>query len=111
MCPKVKFKKDIEKEKEEIDNNSKKEESKKSNNISLSNTFLKTNKTNENNNAFNTNNNNNKPVSFFTPINNFNKKRLTQNNTNINQDEDLITSVKKIFLYNSKNKSGKESID
>jgi len=111
MCPKVKFKKDIEKEKEEIDNNSKKEDNKISNNISLSNTFFKTNKTNENNNTLNTNYNNNKPVSFLTPINNFNKKRLTQNNTNINQDEDLISSVKKIFLYNSKNKSGKESID
>ena len=59
----------------------------------------------------NTNYNNNKPVSFLTPINNFNKKRLNKNNTNINQDEDLISSVKKIFLYNSKNKSGKESID
>ena len=111
MCPKVKFKKDIEKEKEEIDNNSKKEENKISNNISLSNTFFKTNKTNKNNNTFNINYNNNKPISFSDPINNFNKKRLTQNNTNINQDEDLISSVKKIFLYNSKNKSGKESID
>ena len=98
MSPKVKFKRDIEKEKEE------KEENKVSNNISLRNTFLKTNKDKENINIFK--NNKEKKNLFFTPINtNIIKKLNNINKININQSEDLINSVKKIFLYNSKNKA------
>ena len=98
MSPKVKFKRDIEKEKEE------KEENKVSNNISLRNTFLKTNKDKENINIFK--NNNEKKNLFFTPINTNRIKKLNnKNKISINQSEDLINSVKKIFLYNSKNKA------
>lgn len=97
MSPKVKFKKDIEKEKKE-----KEEENKLNNTISLRNSFLKTSKDNEINNIFK--NNNDKMNILLTPINNNRKKKLKLNNIPINQSEDLINSVKKIFLYNSKNR-------
>ena len=105
MSPKVKFKKDIEKEKEEKD-----EENKVSNNITLRNSFLNNNnKGNENNNNIkNLNENYYKKIDlFFTPIHNRKKKLITRNNDDI-QSENLINSVKKIFLYNNKNKMGIE---
>ena len=104
MGPKVKFKKDIEKEKEE-----KEEENKVSNNISLRNSFLKTSKEKESSNIFK--NNKEKMNLFFTPINTNRVKKLNNiNKININQSEYLINSVKKIFLYNSKNKAITEQI-
>ena len=110
MSPKVKFKKDIEKEKEEKE---KDEENKGSNNISLKNTFLNNNnnKEIENNTNINNINNNtkyyNKINLLFTPIHN-RKKKLNLKINNDNQNENLINSVKKIFLYNSKNRMGTE---
>ena len=102
MSPKVKFKKDIEKEKEEKE---KDEENKVSNNISLRNSFLKDSKGNENN----INLNYNKKIDLlFTPIINRKKKLNAKMNNDNNQSENLINSVKKIFLYNSKNKKGIE---
>lgn len=95
MSPKVKFKKDIEKEREE-----KEEENKLNNTISLRNTFLKTSKINETTNIFKKNND--KMNLLFTPINKNRKKILKLNN--INKDEDLINSVRKIFLYNSRHR-------
>ena len=102
MSPKVKFKKDIEKEKEEKE---KDEENKVSNNISLRNSFLKDSKGNENNNNLNYNK---KIDLLFTPIINRKKKLNAKMNNDNNQSENLINSVKKIFLYNSKNKKGIE---
>ena len=99
MSPKVKFKKDIEKEREE-----KEEENKLNNTISLRNTFLKTSKINETTNIFKKNND--KMNLLFTPINKNRKKILKLNN--INKDEDLINSVRKIFLYNSRHRVGAE---
>lgn len=95
MSPKVKFKKDIEKEREE-----KEEENKLNNTISLRNTFLKTSKINETTTIFKKNND--KMNLLFTPINKNRKKILKLNN--INKDEDLINSVRKIFLYNSRHR-------
>ena len=95
MSPKVKFKKDIEKEREE-----KEEENKLNNTISLRNTFLKTSKINETTNIFKKNND--KMNLLFTPINKNRKKILKLNN--IDKDEDLINSVRKIFLYNSRHR-------
>ena len=95
MSPKVKFKKDIEKEREE-----KEEENKLNNTISLRNTFLKTSKINETTNIFKKNND--KMNLLFTPINKNRKKILKLNN--INKDEDLMNSVRKIFLYNSRHR-------
>ena len=108
MSPKVKFKKDIEKEKEEKE---KDEENKFSNNISLRNSFFN-NKVNENNTKTNNINNlntkyNNKINILFTPIHN-RKKKLNIKINNDNQNDNLIDSVKKIFLYNRKNKIGNE---
>ena len=113
MCPKVKFKKDIEKEKEkekekeENDFNSKNEENK----TGLRSSFLKKNKANENISTFTNTYNSKKYDLFFTPVNKNRKKKLFPNTTNGNQSEDLINSVKKIFLYNSKNKAETENAD
>ena len=119
MCPKVKFKKDFEKEKEKEkeenlindynDYNLKIDESKIKNNINFRNTFLKTNLSNEKYQDLNNNNNNDKSNLFFTPVNKNRKRKLLLNNNTTNQSEDLINSVRKIFLYNSKNKTGNES--
>ena len=95
MSPKVKFKKDIEKEREE-----KEEENKLNNTISLRNTFLKTSKINETTTIFKKNND--KMNLLFTHIKKNRKKILKLNN--INKDEDLINSVRKIFLYNSRHR-------
>ena len=104
MSPKVKFKKDIEKEKEEKE---KDEENKVSNNISLRNSFQINNKGNENNNNItninNLNNNYYKKIDLFlTPIHK-SKKKLNTKVNNDSQNDNLINSVKKIILYNSKN--------
>ena len=110
MCPKVKFKKDIEKEKNIInDTNFLRTENSKVNNITnLKNSFLKTSKDNETGNLFNITNS--KKVDLMMTHNNDNrKKNLIENNNNRNESQDLINSVKKIFLYNSKNKIGTES--
>ena len=115
MSPKVKFKKDILKEKEEKEEENKENNNESfrntSNSISLRNTFLRTSRGNENNNIF-THKNNNKNIKdfelLFTPMNTNKKKKLTDRNPNTNQSEDLINSVKKIFLYNRKNKVGTE---
>ena len=70
----------------------------------MRNAFLKINKDKENINIFK--NNNEKKNLFFTPINTNRIKKLNnKNKISINQSEDLINSVKKIFLYNSKNKA------
>jgi hypothetical protein len=120
MSPKVKFKKDIEREKEDSINNSfnmtnmsnskinfnntvRIEDNKESNNTSLGKTFLKTNKIkrDENDAIYNI-----KKISLLnTPINPNTKRSLYgSNNINANQSVNLINSVRKIFLYNSKNK-------
>ena len=117
MCPKVKFKKDFEKEKEKEkeenqinDYNLKIEESKLKNDKNIRNTFLKTSFENEKYKDLNINNNDNKFDLFFTPINKNRKRKLLLNNNTTNKSEDLINSVKKIFMYNnSKNKIGIES--
>ena len=114
MCPKVKFKKDFEKEKEKEkeenllnETNSKIEEHKK-NNLNFRNAFLKTSFTTEKSKDFNVNSNNNDKFNLlFTPVNKDRKRKLLLNNK-ANQSEDLINSVRKIFLYNSKNKTGIE---
>jgi len=121
MSPKVKFKEDIEREKERekedsINNsfnmtnmsNSKInayntiriEDNKESNNTSLGNTFLKANKASkdENDSIYNIKKNS----LLYTPINPNTKRSL--NTINANQSDNLINSVRKIFLYNSKNK-------
>ena len=120
MSPKVKFKKDIEREKEDSINNSfnmtnmsnskinfnntvRIEDNKESNNTSLGNTFLKTNKIkkDENDTIYNFKKNS----LLNTPINPNTKRSLYgSNNINANQSVNLINSVRKIFLYNSKNK-------
>ena len=120
MSPKVKFKKDIEREKEDSINNSfnmtnmsnskinfnntvRIEDNKESNNTSLGNTFLKTNKIkkDENDTIYNFKKNS----LLNTPINPNTKRSLYgNNNINANQSVNLINSVRKIFLYNSKNK-------
>ena len=126
MSPKVKFKRDIEREKEKekedsINNsfnmtnmsNSKInvnktlsiEDNKESNNTSLRNTFLKGNKRNkdETDTIYNVKKNS----LLFSPINPNTKRSLygSNNNTiNANKGANLINSVRKIFLYNSKNK-------
>ena len=124
MSPKVKFKEDIErereKEKEDSFNNSFNmtnlsnskinannimtiEDNKESNITSLGNTFLKTNKNNKdgNNTLYNAKKNN----LLYTPINPNGKRSLYGSKTiNAEQSDNLINSVRKIFLYNSKNK-------
>ena len=120
MSPKVKFKKDIEKEKEDSINNSfnmtnmsnsksnfyntiRIEDNKESNNTSLGNTFLKTNKNKKDGND--TIYNIKKKSLLNTPINPNTKRSLFDNYTiNANQSVNLINSVRKIFLYNSKHK-------
>jgi len=120
MSPKVKFKKDVEKEREKEkeeniinENNYLRTEENKTNNITnLRNSFLKTSRGNETGNLFNISHSR-KIDLMMTPINNNRKKKLQDNNninsnTNTNQSQDLINSVKKIFLYNSKNRIGTE---
>ena len=124
MSPKVKFKEDIErereKEKEDSFNNSfnmtnmsnsrinanntiRIEDNKESNNTSFGKTFLKTNRINKdgNNSLYSIK----KKSLKYTPIILNNKGSLYENNTiNANKSVNLINSVRKIFLYNSKNK-------
>ena len=79
------------------------EDNKESNNTSLGNTFLKANKINKdgNNSLYSIK----KKNLIYNPINLNNKRSLYENNTiNVNQSVNLINSVRKIFLYNSKNK-------
>ena len=109
MSPKVKFKKEIKKEKEE--NNSgensflKTEENRVSNNTSLRNTFLKTSGFEKDNiinlKQFNTKK---KYELMFTPIYNNRRIKLIVTRNNEKDDNNLINSVKKIFLYNSRNR-------
>ena len=61
---------------------------------------MKTSKNNETTTIFKKNND--KMNLLFTPINKNRKKILKLNN--INKDEDLINSVRKIFLYNSRHR-------
>ena len=119
MSPKVKFKEDIEREKREdsinnsfnmtnisnsrinANNTMRIEDNKESNNTTLGNTFLKTNKINKDGN--NTIYNVKKNSLLYTPINPNAKRSLYESsNINDNQGVNLINSVKKIFLYNSK---------
>ena len=72
---------------------------------------MKKNKANENISTFTNTYNSKKYDLFFTPVNKNRKKKLFPNMTNVNQSEDLINSVKKIFLYNSKNKAETENAD
>lgn len=113
MSPKVRFKKDIEKEKEEKeleenksieDNFSKKEDSQDENSknmktLSPGRSSHKIFSYNDKNNHFNQN-------KFFSPF----KDRKKSNRYNeIDQSENLLNSVKKIFLYNSRNRAITES--
>jgi hypothetical protein len=122
MRPKVRFKKDIEKEKEkeneEINNKEnpalKTKENEFSNNISLRNTFLKTSNTSGKDNILNfkKTKNNRQFELMFTPLNTNRIKKLSDTKSiyNTNQSDNLISSVKKIFLYNSKNRFDTEFI-
>ena len=122
MRPKVRFKKDIEKEKEkeneEINNKEnpalKTKENCFSNNISLRNALLKTSNTSGKDSIFNfkKTKNNRQFELMLTPLNTNRIKKLNDNKSiyNTNQSDNLISSVKKIFLYNSKNRFDTEFI-
>ena len=121
MSPKVKFKKDIEREKqkelEESSNNKnfmtitnseatyennesglKTERNRIINHLSLGNTFMNANRGNEDGNLYN------------TLTSRSRKKTITRNNNpNTIQSDDLISSVRKIFLFNSKYKIKNEA--
>jgi hypothetical protein len=122
MSPKVKFKEDIEREREKekedsfnnsfnmtnmsnskinVNNTMTIEINKESNNTSLGNTFLKTNKINRDgkDTLYNVKKNN----LLYTPINPNTKRSLCGSGTiNADKSDNLINSVRKIFLYNSK---------
>ena len=117
MSPKVKFKKDIEKErekeKEENLNNfdftdylrSEENNDNKNNKIvNLRNSFIKTSRPTDTGNVFNNTNQLKDNNLMMTPGNNSRKKKLFlngNNNNNNKQCQDLLNSVKKIFMYNS----------
>lgn len=117
MSPKVRFKKDIEKEKsekelEENKNNEdpfcKKEDSQDQipNNMQTLSPGRSSHKIlsyNDKNNHFSTKNKDNL---FLSP---FSSRKKLSRNKEIDQSENLINSVKKIFLYNSKNRAVTES--
>jgi hypothetical protein len=110
LSPKVRFKKDIEKEKEmeenksSEDNISKKEDSQDENSknmktLSPGRSSHKIFGYNDKDNHFNQKNKENK---FLSPFKD--RKKLNRYNE-IDQSENLLNSVKKIFLYNSKNRA------
>ena len=116
LSPKVKFKKDIEKEKEKEkekeenkinENDSLKQEFdkdddlKKMNTLSPCRTSRRILKVNEENNNLSLSPQ--KEGSFLSPISHIRRKKSNRYN-NITQNDNLINSVKKIFLYNSKNR-------
>ena len=114
LSPKVRFKKDIEKEKEmeenksSEDNISKKEDSQDENSknmktLSPGRSSHKIFGYNDKDNHFNQKNKENK---FLSPFKD--RKKLNRYNE-IDQSENLLNSVKKIFLYNSKNRALTES--
>lgn len=123
MSPKVKFKKDIEKEKEK---EKELEESLNSNRNNL--TITHSNITHDNdtlnlktenntvrysslrNTHFKENKGNDEGKdNLLNPNQNRIKKLFGNNNSNTIQSDNLINSVRKIFLYNSKNKIGNEA--
>ena len=114
MSPKVKFKKDVEKEKEEKEEENKASNNvsfrNTSNNISFRNTVLRTSRGTENDSIFNLNKSKEKKELelLFTPMNKIKKKKIFDRNSITNQSEDFVNSVRKIFLYNRKNKVGTE---
>ena len=114
LSPKVKFKKDIEKEKEKEkeenkinENDSLKQEFdkdddlKKMNTLSPCRTSRRILKVNEENNNLSLSPQ--KEGSFLSPISHIRRKKSNRYNK-ITQNDNLINSVKKIFLYNSKNR-------
>ena len=114
LSPKVRFKKDIEKEKELEENKSseenisKKEDSQDENSknmktLSPGRSSHKIFGYNDKDNHFNQKNKENK---FLSPFKD--RKKLNRYNE-IDQSENLLNSVKKIFLYNSKNRAITES--
>ena len=117
MSPKVRFKEDIEKEKleKEMEENknseeniSKKEDSQDENSknmktLSPGRSSHKIFGYNDKNNHFSQKN---KENMFLSPIKD--RKKLNRYNE-INKSENLLNSVKKIFLYNSKNRAITES--
>ena len=116
MSPKVRFKKDIEKEKEkELEENKNSEDniSKKEDNQDESSKNMKTLSPkrsspkifgyNDKNNHFSQNN---KENMLLSPLKD--RKKFNRYNE-IDQTENLLNSVKKIFLYNSKSRAITES--
>jgi hypothetical protein len=130
MSPKVKFKKDVEKEREKqseeikisVNDYLRTEESETNRNnktkkkINLRSSFLNGSKPTETGNMFNTTAQLNNYNIMMTPVNSHRKKKLFMNgNNNLNNNnqecQDLLNSVKKIFMYNSnvsRNKVGNE---
>ena len=110
LNPKVIFKKDIEKVKEENktnENDTLKQEFDKDDNLKKMNTISpcitsrRILKFNEENKKLSLSPQ--KEGSFLSPISHIRKKKSNRYN-NITQNDNLINSVKKIFLYNSKNR-------
>jgi len=105
MSPKVKFKKDIDKEKEEEeiskDNFSKREENNCNRYLNTMNSFLKTNKNNSIANSY-------KKIDLMGTLNFRRIKKNDRKDNDINRSQHIINSVKKIFLYNNKSRMNTE---